>query len=511
MTASSQRSIRHVAPLRASDDGHHLVEADGTPFFWLADTAWEIAHRLDRDDVIRYLDDRAAKGYTVIQVVAHGRILDGWATAPNRYGHAPFVDGDPLRPDPEFFVHLGWIIDRALERGIRTALVPVWSGTAVVHEGALTTRNAKQYGRWIGDRFRDRGVVWVLGGDIGPVWYGPGMVADHEGHPRRELVDFRPVYDALAAGILAGAGDDALLTYHPTAGAPVGAPPARTSPYFGDRPWFGLNLIQSSHIDPAPAVIDDQGGFVSGRIDVEDDPATPLLAWSGPRNYLPIAAEYGSAPVRPVIDSEPCYEDHPRYRDTPYDGAIWRAEDARNAAYHALFAGAAGHTYGHVSVWDFYGAGGVREECTFFPEGFPRVVWTAGLSAPGAGQMQHARRLIESRPLLTRVPDDALVVSDRGSGSEHVNATRQVDGSSVFVYLPRGGQVVVDLARMSGPCPAWWFDPRTGAALAIGEQEGEGQRTFRAPAAGPGQDWVLVLDDASPGYPPPGIPPAPRR
>ena len=56
--------------LRVSDDKHHLVKKDGSPFFWLGDTAWELFHRLSYEEANIYLQDRAEKGFTVIQCVA---------------------------------------------------------------------------------------------------------------------------------------------------------------------------------------------------------------------------------------------------------------------------------------------------------------------------------------------------------------------------------------------------------------------------------------------------------
>ena len=55
--------------LRISDDRHQFVTARGEPFFYLADTAWELFHRLKLEEIEQYLDNRAAKGFTVIQAV----------------------------------------------------------------------------------------------------------------------------------------------------------------------------------------------------------------------------------------------------------------------------------------------------------------------------------------------------------------------------------------------------------------------------------------------------------
>src|SRR4051794_34072153 len=41
--------------LKVSANKHFLVTADGKPFFWLGDTAWELFHRLNRAEAERYL------------------------------------------------------------------------------------------------------------------------------------------------------------------------------------------------------------------------------------------------------------------------------------------------------------------------------------------------------------------------------------------------------------------------------------------------------------------------
>src|SRR5262250_1537284 len=55
--------------LTVTADGHFLQYEDGTPFFWLGDTGWELFHRLTKDEIARYLENRHQKGFTVIQAV----------------------------------------------------------------------------------------------------------------------------------------------------------------------------------------------------------------------------------------------------------------------------------------------------------------------------------------------------------------------------------------------------------------------------------------------------------
>src|SRR6266481_5348217 len=84
-------------PLKVSENRHFLAHADGAPFFYLGDTAWELFHRLNREEATFYLETRARQGFTVIQAVALAE-FDGLNTQ-NAYAHCPLVANDPARPD----------------------------------------------------------------------------------------------------------------------------------------------------------------------------------------------------------------------------------------------------------------------------------------------------------------------------------------------------------------------------------------------------------------------------
>jgi hypothetical protein len=53
--------------LEISADGRSLVKPDGSPFFWLGHTAWDLFVRLEREDTEEYLTLRSQQGFTVIQ------------------------------------------------------------------------------------------------------------------------------------------------------------------------------------------------------------------------------------------------------------------------------------------------------------------------------------------------------------------------------------------------------------------------------------------------------------
>ena len=44
--------------LEVSENGRYLQHEDGTPFFYLGDTAWELFHRLNEEEVVYYLENR---------------------------------------------------------------------------------------------------------------------------------------------------------------------------------------------------------------------------------------------------------------------------------------------------------------------------------------------------------------------------------------------------------------------------------------------------------------------
>ena len=219
--------------------------------------------------------------------------------------------------------------------------------------------------------------------------------------------------------------------------------------------------------------------------------------------YAKTRKDYDRAPVKPVLDGEPVYEDHPVAFDAKKFGHSIAA-DVRRALYWDLFSGACGHTYGDHCVWQFFEPG--RE-----PVNNPLLPWQKAILQPGARQMQHARWLLESRPFLSRIPDDSVIVPSKietevpGAGTRRFVATRDADGSYAMVYFPVSKACTVRMDAIKGSkVKAWWFSPRDGSAKLIGEFPNTGSREFAPADLGEALDWVLVLDDAGKGFPEPG-------
>jgi protein tyrosine/serine phosphatase len=475
-------------PIRVSADGRYLGTADGKPFFWLADTAWPMFVRLDRKEADRYLKDRAAKGFTVIQAVVTGGPWDFHAT--NRYGDEPYVGGDPSKPNPKYFEHVDWVVDRAAQYGLRVAMAPTWGAVTIAgHKfkaDVFNEENARAYGAWLGARYRTKGVIWILGGDTLPM-SSRGLDMPSPDGRRKAIVDARPIYDAMAAGIEVGQGRDAFITYHPCGCSYYGVGDPRTSVFFGNRDWLDMNMIQSSHFEN-PNLLSKWGYRFN---------------WDSRRNHEAITAEYVSDPVRPVVDGEPHYE------GIPHDGGKpgWSAYDTRNSAYHALFAGAAGHTFGNNSIHQLFDPSRTKANSA------AKTPWWVELDSAGSQQMEHVKVLFLSRPYFSRIPDQSLVRGSTAVGTGFVSATRDRNGAYLMIYSPHGEPVEVDLNQLAGSdAVAWWFDPRTGKSTKVDDELPHSRwHVFEPPSRGPDQDWILVVDDAARKFGPPGHDPVAKN
>jgi hypothetical protein len=431
--------------IRVSANGRYLQYAGGKPFFYLADTAWELFHRLNREEAEFYLKNRAVKGFTVVQ--ASALPLLGDANDANAYGDAPFKDSNPATPNEAYFRHVDFIVDKAKELGLVIGFLPTWGRHWKLRDPArpalLNASNAHAYGEFLGKRYREKPLIWILGGDDNPT--APGE---------------RAAIDALAAGLRKGDGGAHAITYHPRG-------PGLSSTYLQDAPWLDFHMVQSSH-----AARDHDNGIY-----MEHDRALK--------------------PPKPSVDGEPRYEalnvgfylrDHNRI--VRFDDA-----DVRQAAYWALLAGACGHTYGNNNIWQMWVPG--RE-----PQLWADIPWREALDHPGAFQMGRLRKLFESRPWHLLEPAQDWIASGPRDGGAKVRAAVASDRSFAFVYSPHGAPFTVDTRRIRGArVRESWFDPRYGAIYPIHTTDTLGFQTYTPPTQGRGQDWLLILEDEAAGYP----------
>lgn len=425
---------KSLPALRVSENGRFLINEDGAPFFYLADTAWTIVNQTNADQVDIYLQNRARKRFTVIQFVAAMNL------------HTAFVNGEIRSPIDSYWWKVDSIINKAEALGLYLGLVPVW-GDAVT-SGQVTIANAYAYGEFLGARYRTHPIVWILGGDKGAGGY-------------------EDVWRALAKGLAIGvAGTEdysaVLMSYHPTFRQ-------SSSEWFHGDAWLGFNMIQSGHCQDHV-------------------------------NYKAIQADYMLRPVKPTMEGEAVYENIPDCLTRGKPKAT--DHDVRRAAYRSVFAGGHGFTYGANEVYGFWDRGETGFGYATWGADTP---WRQALDLPGAFQMRYLRSLMESRPYLVRIPDQSLV-GFQDSINERAQATRAADGSYAFIYVSDGEPVSVDMTKISGEhVQGWWYNPKEGTSRSVGVFPNSGIRTFFPLMSGVGSDWVLVLDDASREFAPPGM------
>jgi hypothetical protein len=151
------------AKLKVSSNKRQLINQNGEPFFYLGDTAWTLLKRLNREEVDEYLKNRAAKGFTVIQAY----VLRGLEVK-NINGDLTLIDRDPAKPNEAFFKNVDYIVNKANELGLFLGFVVTY-GEHVrqmrSNEQVFNTSNAFAYGKFLGSRYKDNAVVWLLGGD----------------------------------------------------------------------------------------------------------------------------------------------------------------------------------------------------------------------------------------------------------------------------------------------------------------------------------------------------------
>jgi hypothetical protein len=466
--------IMATAQIKVSDNNRFLTTTTGKPFFWLGDTCWELFHRLNREEIDEFLEIRKQQGFNVIQAVALAEF--NGIRQPNRYGDLPLNNENPeqllVTPgnDPndayqyDYWDHVDYALDKIQEKGMYVGLLPTW-GDKVAHmwgDGPIifNEENAAAYAKILANRYKDRkNIIWVLGGDRPAIY---SFKRDGVEKQYNELAIWRAMGLALESVL----GKDAFITYHTYGGN-------SSSKDLHNESWLDMNSFQSGH----------------GARETE--------SWTFVKNDLALQ------PPKPVLDMEPCYEDHPV---NPWDGKWTRkgrgyfsAYDVRARIYRGVFAGGCGVTYGHHSIWQFLN----KELYEPINTGDTVISWQQAAMAEAAGEMQYLKALMLSRPYLSRVADQSLVKNPGKDYKDMVIATRDQDGSYAMIYIPQNTKVEVDLSKLTGLSKdIWWFDPRTGNAIGGVRVKGKKQTLFTPPSTA--QDWVLVIDDGSAGYPKPG-------
>jgi hypothetical protein len=278
-----------AGPIKVAPDHRHFADAQGKPFFWLADTAWSMVVKQTPEQANTYLENRAKKGFTVVQtVLAWGNGTGSETATPqaNTAGAKVWLNDDPSTPNEAYFTHVDALLKNAASKGLVMALLPTW-GYYVNDSTILNVANARTYGRWLGKRYRlTPNLVWVNGGD-------------------RPATGHEDVWRALAQGLAEGDEGRHMITYHPCG-------LRSSSQYFHDDKWLSFNMIET------------------------------YTYWT--QVYATVSTDVHLLPSKPVVMGEGAYE------GGNYPTAFISPLLARRQAWWTVMAGGY-HTYGHGKVW----------------------------------------------------------------------------------------------------------------------------------------------------------------
>lgn len=444
-------------PIRASANGHYLVDARGKPFLLHGDTAWSLIVQLTKEETEEYLENRRQKGVNSLIV---NLIEFKYAENPplNRAGEAPFAKpGDFSTPNEAYFAHADWVVRRAGEKGMLVVLNPCYTGNgppgAKKKDGfadaivASTPEMCRGYGRYIGRRYKEfSNIIWQAGGD-----------------------------------------------QTPRAGSPL------------ERHWLqillGIKDRAPAHLWSAhwnrPSTARDQAAFA------------PYMTldnfYSGGATYVQALRAYNRPDPAPAFLNEAHYEG---FGLTSYSNAKDESPSMMRAqAYWALLSGAAGHHFGSHFVWGFGWQG--------MPERYHATTWREGLESQGSRDMVFVKKLLEGRAWHELVPDQdhALVTegygtfsnNDRASGGDYVTAARTADGKLAIAYVPSTGTgtrtIRVNMAKLGGAAGARWYNPIDGkySTIAGSPFANSGSHDFTTPGDnGTGtNDWLLIIETAA--------------
>ena len=451
--------------LKISKNGRYLETIEGKPFIYLGCTAWELFHRLNREEATEYLSNRKEKGFTVIQAVVLAE-NDGLRT-PNTYGEVPLIDMDPEKPNEKYFEHVDYIVNKAEELGLYIGMLPTWGDKVPnINQAAgpivFNVNNARIYGEYLGKRYKNNPIIWILGGDR---------------NVHSDTV-FN-IWKAMAEGLREGDGGNHLITMHPRG-------EKSSSEWFHNEDWFDFNMYQSGHANHFNKVYEyaeheyllyPPKPFVDGEPAYEDIPVKfwEFCNWSDP---LRVPAN--------VLDSNKLIKDYSHFKL-----GFFTDYDVRIHAYWNILSGACGYTYGNNAIWQMFKKGGeIAIPCLYD--------YQESMNRPGADDIRHLKKLFENRPFSQLIPDQSIIYGENPKDSKHIRAAVASDGSYLVSYLSVGQPVTIVMNKISGTkVKAAWYDPREGVAIKIGEFENKGFKTFIPPSSGIGNDWILVIDDLS--------------
>ena len=159
---TGQGRFAQHGPIRVARDGHHFEHADGSPFFWMADAAWNAPRLSTSRDWITYTQVRGGQNVSAVQWAA--------GTSPNAKNQSAFSGQHQISIDPRYFQGLDEKVDLMNRAGLLSVIAPLWGKDPAIKN--LPEEEITLLVRYMNARWGAYDVAWLLslGENRNPRW-----------------------------------------------------------------------------------------------------------------------------------------------------------------------------------------------------------------------------------------------------------------------------------------------------------------------------------------------------
>ncbi|EEF61364.1 DUF4038 domain-containing protein [Pedosphaera parvula] len=327
-------------PIQVAKDKNHFEHADGTPFFWLSDSWYmSLCKRLKWSEEFNTLtQDRVAKGFNVVQVVA-GLYPDMGAFDERSANEGGFPwETNFTRINPKYFQAADQRIAFLVDSGLAPCLFGAWG----YYLPWMGEKKMKQHWRYLVARYGAYPMFWCIAGEATRPWYLSNTRA-------KDQAQLLKSWTKVTRYVRQVDPYHRPLSIHP----PIELGRQQVS----DPNLLDFEMLQSGHDDRA----------------------------SVPYTISLVRRSRSSSPRMPTIDAEVCYE-----------GILGNCEAdvQRYMEWRCLLGGTAGHSYGANGVWQI----NQRNQPFGTSPGnnnWGNTCWQEAMRLPGSGQMGLGRHILE--------------------------------------------------------------------------------------------------------------------
>ena len=435
---------RHGA-IRVAEERKHFEHADGTPFFWLADSWWGGNVKRFRwpEDFQLLTADRLEKGFTVIQIFAgFPPLLDMFDERGANEAGFPWEE-DLSSINPEYFEMMDLRIQHLVDRG----LVPCIYSGAGFNLLKLGLEKTKQYWRYLIARWGAYPVMWCACGEGDLPWF----------HSKTKDEDRKALKDGWTETIGYMRSIDAhhrlvAMPPHPMAGS------AREVVHKPEL--LDFDILQTGHFHRRSLV----------------------------KTVNLIKESVQAAPQMPVLNGEVCYEEV--FQNSP-------PIHQRFLFWACVLSGAvAGHSYGAAGLWQF-NTEDVKAGTSPHEGGinWSETPWNVAYKYPGSGQLGYSKDLLMDYPWWRIESHFEWVEPHWDQEKYEMPVAGGIPGELRIIYFPPDNILPIVHGIESGiSYTGFFFNPIDGEKHDLGVIEADSKGNWQIPAPPVMQDWVVVLE-----------------